>query len=113
MSFVGLDDRDVIFSPICVNCKHADIFFERKCTAFPDGIPLDIWAGEVSHNEPVNGNHGIVFTPITREERNAREAARESMRKTIEAELDREIPGGVEKLHEFLEKANKRFAAIS
>lgn len=31
------------------------------CTAFPDGIPADILAGDVDHRQEVTGDNGIRF----------------------------------------------------
>ena len=53
--------------PSCVLCEH----FHRTdreadtCTAFPKGIPEDIWNGKTDHRERVSGDHGIVFSPST------------------------------------------------
>ncbi len=42
----------------CATCIH---FFPGYgiCKAFPDGIPDDIFLGNIDHNEPVEGDHGI------------------------------------------------------
>lgn len=37
------------------------------CKAFPHGIPIQIWSGEVLHTVPYAGDQGILFAPITAE----------------------------------------------
>lgn len=55
----------MIASPTCFYCiHHSDIMSERKCEAFPDGIPLEIWNGQNDHSEPFPGDNGIQFQPI-------------------------------------------------
>lgn len=54
------------FSKVCSLCVHlnrSDVR-ERKCSAFPDGIPLPIWKGENNHTEPYPGDHEIHFESI-------------------------------------------------
>lgn len=65
-----MDIDDTIFglpviSPVCSVCKHYNPRETRLkiCTAFPDGIPEDIWMGRNSHTEPYEGDHGIQFEP--------------------------------------------------
>lgn len=53
-----------IYSPICTLCKHLHLDGERICTAFPGGIPLEIWRGENDHTEPWPGDHGIRFERV-------------------------------------------------
>jgi hypothetical protein len=31
------------------------------CTAFPDGIPDEVYYNELDHRQPVDGDHGIRF----------------------------------------------------
>ena len=69
---IGIDDTElskVIYSPVCLPCKH----FNRKaysksdektCEAFPDSIPDEIWRGDNDHKKPYPGDHGIQFEPI-------------------------------------------------
>jgi hypothetical protein len=50
-----------IFSPVCTYCEHLTSVIERKCEAFPDGIPREIWLGKNNHQKPYKGDHGIQF----------------------------------------------------
>ena len=45
----------------CHGCKHWT--GELKCKAFPEGIPIGVLANELSHEEPLPGDNGIVFEP--------------------------------------------------
>lgn len=61
--FIGIDDSEFSipkYSPICTYCAHA-LRQGRKCSAFDDLIPLEIWTGEHTHRTPYPGDHGIVF----------------------------------------------------
>jgi hypothetical protein len=31
------------------------------CAAFPEGIPLEIMRGDVRHDKPIEGDHGIQY----------------------------------------------------
>ena len=44
----------------CFGCKHLDDN-ERTCKAFKDGIPREIFSGEVLHDKPYKGDNGIQF----------------------------------------------------
>lgn len=54
---------DLTVAP-CATCKH-----KRQgatCTAFPNGIPIDILDGRNQHQRPYPGDHGIQFEPVTK-----------------------------------------------
>lgn len=69
MSDFILDERyeQTLYSSECIRrrCRHhtSEISKPGRCTAFPDGIPMDIWTGKVSHTEPYPGDGGIRFEP--------------------------------------------------
>lgn len=46
----------------CILCKHYT--FAKTCDAYPDGIPDEIFTGEVDHTKPYKGDHGIQFEEI-------------------------------------------------
>jgi len=46
----------------CSICAH--YFGDKKCRAFPDGIPENILIGQVRHINPYKGDNGIMFEPI-------------------------------------------------
>lgn len=57
-----LDGEDLpIYSPVCELCVHLVNGDERRCRAFPDGIPKEIWTGENPHKTPYPGDGGIIF----------------------------------------------------
>lgn len=60
----------------CISCAHFNdeegLFVERPgyfpyrintCTAFPQGIPLDIWQRGFDHRHEYPGDGGVRFTP--------------------------------------------------
>jgi len=50
-----------VYSEVCAFCTHLDINKQRSCSAFPDGIPLEIWNGENKHQKPYPGDNNIQF----------------------------------------------------
>ncbi len=48
-------------SDTCWNCRHLDVL-NRTCTAFPKGIPDELWQAYRGHREPFPGDHGIQFS---------------------------------------------------
>lgn len=54
-----------IFSRVCMMCIHFQNFGSaRKCSAFPGGIPNEIWKGENNHTAPYKDDNGIRFESI-------------------------------------------------
>jgi hypothetical protein len=62
-----IDEGPVLFSPVCSHCVHwrgTDASNWRTCSAFPDGIPAEIWNGLNPHVDPYPGDHGIQFEAV-------------------------------------------------
>jgi len=54
----------LVYSSVCSYCRHRrrqKKAHTRKCTAFPDEIPQEIWTGHCTHQDPVEGDNGIQF----------------------------------------------------
>lgn len=53
--------------PPCFECEHFQGMVDNaiRCAAFPDGIPNEVFGSP--HTEPVEGDHGIQFTPYKKE----------------------------------------------
>jgi hypothetical protein len=45
----------------CHNCRHLAPGGALRCAAYPDGIPLPILSGDVVHDRPLPGDHGVQF----------------------------------------------------
>lgn len=48
--------------PPCHTCRHW-VEGSMTCAAFPEGIPLQIWARNNLHTEPFPGDHNIQWEP--------------------------------------------------
>jgi len=54
----------------CLSCIHFRGSFEKSnpsCDAFPLGIPMEIWEGNLDHNNPFREDRGIRFEPFIEE----------------------------------------------
>jgi len=45
----------------CVYCKHYNDDIDDTCKAFPNSIPIEIIDGDIRHDKPIDGDHGIQF----------------------------------------------------
>lgn len=67
MKFNKLDGPYSGFVPFyCMDCKHLGKYKESvpTCSAYPDGIPVDIWKNEDSSNNLCKGGNGFVFEEV-------------------------------------------------
>jgi hypothetical protein len=63
-------DRDSHITPysqVCSFCRHMVDGKERTCSAYPDKIPVAIWAGLNDHTQPFPDDHGVQFKLIPSE----------------------------------------------
>ena len=59
-----------IAMPICIGCSHYDRTAPGpgiRCTAFPCGVPDEIFESRTDHRRSFEGDQGIVFDPINAE----------------------------------------------
>jgi len=47
---------------LCSMCAH--FLKNRRCEAFPEGIPPEVYSMKVFHNKLYPGDNGIVFKPL-------------------------------------------------
>ncbi len=64
-----------IASVQCCMCVHLRSIVDRRCDAYPDGVPDPIWDDKTMHTVPIDGDHGIRYQeravrarPMTAEE---------------------------------------------
>ena len=55
--------------PQCLSCRHWVSPLDREgdaqtCSAFPVGIPDDIWWNRADHRQPVEGDNGIQWESL-------------------------------------------------
>jgi hypothetical protein len=67
-----IDDREFDTprtSRVCDYCRHRFLaLHQRRCAAFPDGIPMPIWRAEHDHRTPYAGDHGIRWEALRPED---------------------------------------------
>ena len=67
-----IDDRELYvpqISRVCDYCRHRYLaFHQRRCAAFPDGIPMPIWRAQHEHRTPFPGDRGIRWEPLRPED---------------------------------------------
>lgn len=56
----------MVINPTCFYCQHHSDreVSERKCAAFPESIPLEIWNGGNDHTSRYTGDNAIIFEPV-------------------------------------------------
>jgi hypothetical protein len=47
---------------LCSTCKHRNL--DWTCKAYPEGIPEEIFNGEIDHRKPYKGDNGIIYEMI-------------------------------------------------
>ena len=65
-----MSDKFVTEEPVwiisdCQTCANRSTKVSSLCLAFPNGIPMDILLGKVSHHIPYPGDDGIMWEPKT------------------------------------------------
>ncbi len=56
-----ISDDDIRLTQ-CILCKHYTE--QKRCEAFPNGIPEAIWENKFDHRMPYRGDNGIQFERI-------------------------------------------------
>lgn len=49
---------------ICHTCAHRKALWPATCKAFPEGIPKEIFVGEVMHTSPYPGDGGVIYKQL-------------------------------------------------
>ena len=57
---IVIDDRSRL-SEVCTFCSRLRSIEDRRCDAFPKGIPDEIWNGVDGHQQPYSGDHDLLF----------------------------------------------------
>lgn len=54
----------------CLGCRHYEWGWldDDRCSAFPDGVPREIWLGDADHGQPFPGDGGVRFEPVLTDE---------------------------------------------
>lgn len=67
-----IDDRELDIprtSRICDFCRHRFwALHQRRCEAFPDGIPMPIWRAQHDHRTPFPGDRGVRWEALRPED---------------------------------------------
>lgn len=57
----------IVFSSRCFRCVYYQDWegYAPVCKAFPKGIIPEIWRGQMTHDQPIEGDHGYQFKEKT------------------------------------------------
>ena len=61
-----INDRPLWLNRYISQCGNCVLYndFNATCKAFPDGIPIDMLEGKITHNKPIKGQTGdFIFSP--------------------------------------------------